>query len=167
MCYRGASLHADNYVFNKLGFNKLGFNKTWSSCRNCSSFVVMVETGWGFPAFLDELDSSEKLAKMDLSKISTRQARKRNIIIVPPPQQWLHKLQFLKNLRRPKPCGDQARLSSLINKQVVPPLTFCHLDILPTNPSPSPPPPQKCEHPPFVSAPRLYGRALCRQLQAV
>ena len=47
------------------------------------------------------------------------EAMKRNPIVVLPSKQMLHKLQFLQKLGCQKPCWDQARLSSLVNKQVV------------------------------------------------
>ena len=39
-------------------------------------------------------------------------------ILVPPSQQRLHKSQFLHKVSYQKPCWDQARLSSLVKKQV-------------------------------------------------
>ena len=38
--------------------------------------------------------------------------------LFPPSQQRLHKSQFLHKMSCQKPCWDQARLSSLVNKQV-------------------------------------------------
>ena len=46
------------------------------------------------------------------------QAMQRNPTLVLPSEQRLHKLQFLQELGCQKPCWDQARLSSLVNKQV-------------------------------------------------
>ena len=42
----------------------------------------------------------------------------RSINLVPPSQQRLHKQQVLQKLSHQKPYWDQARLSSLVNKQV-------------------------------------------------
>ena len=57
---------------------------------------------------------------MDLSPLVLffRQAMQRNSIWVLPSQQRLHKLRFLQKLGCHKPSWDQARLSSLVNKQV-------------------------------------------------
>ena len=49
---------------------------------------------------------------------SSRKAIKRGTTLVPQSKQRLHKLCFLQKLGRPKPCWDQAGLSSLVNKQV-------------------------------------------------
>ena len=46
---------------------------------------------------------------------------KRNTTLFPPSKQMLHKSQFLQKLTCQKPYWDQARLSSLVNKQVVSP----------------------------------------------
>ena len=46
------------------------------------------------------------------------EAMKRNSILVLPSKQRLHKLCFLQKLGCQKPCWDQTRLSSLVNKQV-------------------------------------------------
>ena len=62
---------------------------------------------------------------MDLSSLffSPIEAMKRNSIFVLPSKQRLHKLCFLQKLGSQKPCWDQARLSSLVDKQVGPTLT--------------------------------------------
>ena len=46
------------------------------------------------------------------------EAMKRNSFLVLPSKQRLNKLHFLQKLGCQKPCWDQARLSSLVNKQV-------------------------------------------------
>ena len=46
------------------------------------------------------------------------QAMQRNPTVVLPSQQRLHELCFLQKMGCQKPCWDQARLSSLVNKQV-------------------------------------------------
>ena len=48
---------------------------------------------------------------------SSRQASK-EAPSVPPSKQRFHKLQFLQELSGQKPCWDEARLYSLVNKQV-------------------------------------------------
>ena len=45
-------------------------------------------------------------------------ALQRNTTSVLPLQQRLHKLRFLQKMGCQKPCWDQARLSSLVNKPV-------------------------------------------------
>ena len=47
------------------------------------------------------------------------QAKQKISTVVPPSQQRLHTLRFLQKLGHQKPCWDQARLSRLVNKQVV------------------------------------------------
>ena len=68
---------------------------------------------------MNEWESVEKLGRMDLSTLFSRQAMQRSISLVPPSQQRLHKLQFLQELSCQKLCWDQARLCSLVNEQVV------------------------------------------------
>ena len=63
---------------------------------------------------------------MDLSTLSSRKTMQRSINLVPPSQQRLHKQQFLHKLNRQKPYWVQARLSSLVNKQVVAYLEIVH-----------------------------------------
>ena len=48
-----------------------------------------------------------------------QKTKQRSPTLVPQSQQRFHKLQFLQNLSCQKFCWDQARLSSLVNKQVV------------------------------------------------
>ena len=48
------------------------------------------------------------------------QAMQKKSTLVPPSQQRLHKSRFLQKLGCQKPCWDQAKPSSLVNKQVVP-----------------------------------------------
>ena len=48
--------------------------------------------------------------------VSSRKASK---ALASPSQQRLHKLQLLQDVRCQKPCMDQVRLSSLINKLIV------------------------------------------------
>ena len=50
--------------------------------------------------------------------LSSRKTMTRIITLVPPSQQRLHKSQFLQKLSCQKSYWDQARLSSLVNKQV-------------------------------------------------
>ena len=45
------------------------------------------------------------------------QGMQRNPTLVLPSQQMFHKLGFVQKLGCQKPCWDQARLSSLLNKQ--------------------------------------------------
>ena len=53
-----------------------------------------------------------------LSLLHAINAEKTQLLL--PSQQRLHKLRFLQKLGCQKPCWDQARLSSLVNKQVAP-----------------------------------------------
>ena len=74
-------------------------------------------------AFLEKRESEEKLCRMKNGLVSTfpffyMQAMQRNLTLVLPSQQRLHKLHFLQKLGSQKPSWDQARLFSLVNKQV-------------------------------------------------
>ena len=75
-----------------------------------------------FIAFLKERICVEKLGRMknglvsSCSSLHTNNAE--NPTFVLPSKQRLHKLCFLRKLGCQKPCWDQARLSSLVNKQV-------------------------------------------------
>ena len=77
-----------------------------------------------FVHFLEERKYVEKLGRMKNGYVSTflclhaNNAEKPHLLL--PSQQRLYKLCFLQKLGCQKPCWDQARLSSLVNKQVVP-----------------------------------------------
>ena len=76
-----------------------------------------------FTAFLEEKGSIGILEGllMDISSIfffSIVEAKKRKSTLVLPSKQRFHKLRFLPKLGCQKPCWDQARLSSLVNKEV-------------------------------------------------
>ena len=72
--------------------------------------------------FLKERESNEKLGgmKLDLSPLLlfSMQSMQINPALVLQSQQRLHILCFLHYLGCQKPCWNQARLSSLVNKQV-------------------------------------------------
>ena len=72
---------------------------------------------WGFSGLLEE--SIEKLEMMAFYKLSlsSRQARQHSPTLVPHHNKGFINLQFLQELSCQKPCWDQARLSSLVNKQ--------------------------------------------------
>ena len=78
--------------------------------------------GLTFIAFLEERECVEKLGRIrdDLSPLFflSLQAIQGMPTLVLQSQQRLHKLQFLQKLGCQKPCWVQARLSSLVNKQV-------------------------------------------------
>ena len=76
-----------------------------------------------FIAFLEERECVEKLGRMSPPFLFSMKTMQRNIALVLPSQQRLHKLCFLQKLGSQKPCWDQARLSSLVDKQVGPTLT--------------------------------------------
>ena len=61
-------------------------------------------------AYLQERESVEKLRRMD-----NAMQRIRNLVCIT--QQRLYELCFLQKLSCQKPCWDQAKLSSLVNKQ--------------------------------------------------
>ena len=70
-------------------------------------------------ACLAEWESVGKLGVVGLvyTFLQVNNAEKHQL--VHPSQQRLHEIQFLQKPSRQKPCGDQARLPSLVNKQVV------------------------------------------------
>ena len=80
-----------------------------------------------FAAFLQERECVEKLRRMKNGIVSTfsfspcKQCRamQRNSTLVLQSYKRLHKLCFLQKQGCQKPCWDQARLSSLVNNQVV------------------------------------------------
>ena len=76
-----------------------------------------------FTAILEERESVGKLEgwQLDLSSVFFFfiEAMKRNSFLLLPSKQRLHKLRFLQKLGCQKLCLDQARLSGLVNKQVV------------------------------------------------
>ena len=61
------------------------------------------------------------LSRFSTNSLSSRKSLKRSTTLFPPSKQMLHKSQFLQKLTCQKPYWDQARLSSLVNKQVVSP----------------------------------------------
>ena len=70
-----------------------------------------------------EKENSRKVCYFSFKSIcthslSSRKAMKRNITLLPQSKQRLCKSQFLQKPSCPKPYRDQARLSSLVNKQV-------------------------------------------------
>ena len=73
-----------------------------------------------FNDFLEEREYVEKLGRVKNGPVSTfpflhaSNAEKPHLLL--PSQQRLHKLRFLQKLGCQKPCWDQARLSSLVNK---------------------------------------------------
>ena len=73
-------------------------------------------------AFLEERECEEKRGRMKKGPVSSffssMQAMQRNPTGVLPSQQRLYELRFLQKLGYQKPCWDQARLSSLVSKQV-------------------------------------------------
>ena len=90
--------------------------KLWSLCCD----------GWNrggllFIAFLEERECVEKIVRMKDGLVSTffsMKVLKSNSTSVHLSQQRLQKWCFLQKLGIQKPCLDQARLSSLVNKQV-------------------------------------------------
>ena len=73
--------------------------------------------------FLEERECVERLVRMKNELVSTfpfihAGIAEQTPTSVVPSQKRLHKLSFLQKLGCQKPCWDQARLSSLVNKQV-------------------------------------------------
>ena len=98
-----------------------------SFCRKLYLWSLCCDAGTSVELFcitgLEEGESVDNLGSMDLSTLcfSSRQLRH----ISPTPLHWfLHhnkgfiNLQFMQNMSCQTPCWDQARLSSLVNKQV-------------------------------------------------
>ena len=88
------------------------------------AFVVMGELGWAYSAF-----HAWKKGKVETCpffifpsfsthSLSTWKSMKRSTTLLPPSKRRLNKSQFLPKLSSQKPHWDQARLSSLVNKQV-------------------------------------------------
>ena len=75
-----------------------------------------------FVHILEERKYVEKIGRMKNGHVSTfpclhaNNAERPHLLL--PSQQRLHKVRFLQKLGCQKPCWDQARLSSLVNKQV-------------------------------------------------
>ena len=87
------------------------------------AFVMMGDLGWSVYAFLRE--GKRKCSQVNPSDRLLypfhflQAAMQRSPTLVSPSQQRLLKSQFLRKRRCQKPCWDQPRLSSLVNKQVV------------------------------------------------
>ena len=78
----------------------------------CFTCITFMEKGKGEPSKLVILQSLSK------HFLSSRKSMKRTTTIYPPSKQRLHREHFLQKRGCQKPCWDQARLSSLVNKQV-------------------------------------------------
>ena len=74
-------------------------------------------------ACMEERESVYKsiLTIFSTLSLSSMRAMQVSPTLVPQSQQRLHNLQFLQKVGVQKLCWDQARLSSLVNKQVGPP----------------------------------------------
>ena len=83
--------------------------------------LLMVEIWWCFSLLLSWRKEGVKRNDVDWSYHCFsffKQALQRNTTSLLPSQQRLHKLHFLQKLGCQKPCWDQAKLSSKVNKQV-------------------------------------------------
>ena len=97
----------------------------------------MVELRWSFYALLawrkGKVETSPFfiLPSFSTHSLSSRKAMKRSTTLSPLSKQRLHKSQFLQKLSCQKPHWDQARLSSLVNKQDFTRVFIRHLLALP------------------------------------
>ena len=84
----------------------------------------MAELRWHFSALLSwrkrkvETCPFYIISSFSTHSLSSRKAMKRSTSLFPPSKQRVHKSQFLQKLSCQKPYWDQARLSSLVYKQV-------------------------------------------------
>ena len=104
-----------------LAWSQQGF---WllSFCRNCSLWSVCCYGGTRLMLCCfdcrDEIVDQPNPQSFSTLSHSSKQAMQNTPTLDPPSQQRVHKLQFQQELSCQKPWWDQARLSSLVNKQV-------------------------------------------------
>ena len=104
--------------------NKIHIKRVSAENVIYEAFVVMVELRWGFSALLawrkGKVGTRKVFILPSFSTFSllSRKAMQGSNNLFPPSKQRLRKSQFLLKLSCQKQYWDQARFSSLVNKQV-------------------------------------------------